>query len=64
MSTPSSEQAFYDAVLAAESVRQSAKASAQAAYGFVKLPRLCDRAGGGGHGLFDIGCLGGDRWRA
>lgn len=36
MSTPSGEQAFYDAVLAAEGVRQSAKAVAQANYGFVK----------------------------
>jgi hypothetical protein len=36
MSTPSQEQAFYDAVLAAEAVRQSSKATAQATYGFVK----------------------------
>jgi hypothetical protein len=36
MSTPAQEQAFYDAVIAAESVRQGAKAAAQVAYGFVK----------------------------
>jgi hypothetical protein len=36
MSNPTQEQAFYDAVIAAESVRQSSKAVAQANYGFVK----------------------------
>ena len=36
MRTPAQEQAFYDAVIAAESVRQGAKAAAQVAYGFVK----------------------------
>jgi hypothetical protein len=36
MSTPTGEQAFYDAVLAAEAVRQSSKASALATYGFVQ----------------------------
>jgi hypothetical protein len=36
MSTPAQEQAFYDAVIAAESVRQNSRAVAQAKYGFVK----------------------------
>ena len=36
MSTPSKEQAFYDALIAAEGVRQSSRATAQATYGFVK----------------------------
>jgi hypothetical protein len=36
MSTPTQEQAFYDAVLAAESVRQNSKSVAQSNYGFVK----------------------------
>lgn len=36
MSTPTQEQAFYDAVLAAEAVRQSSKATAQTTYAFVK----------------------------
>jgi hypothetical protein len=36
MSTASQETAFYDAVLAAEAVRQSSKAVAQQNYGFVK----------------------------
>ncbi len=36
MSTAAQETAFYDAVLAAEAVRQSARATAQATYGFVK----------------------------
>ena len=36
MSTASQETAFYDAVLAAESVRQNSLAVAQATYGFVK----------------------------
>jgi hypothetical protein len=36
MSTAAQETAFYDAVVAAEGVRQSAIAVAQAKYGFVK----------------------------
>jgi hypothetical protein len=36
MSTASQETAFYDACIAAESTRQTAKAAAQVAYGFVK----------------------------
>lgn len=36
MSTPTQEQAFYDAVIAAEGVRQGSKAAAQVTYGFVK----------------------------
>jgi hypothetical protein len=36
MSTPAQEQAFYDAVIAAEGVRQGSKAAAQVTYGFVK----------------------------
>ena len=35
MSNPTQEQAFYDAVLAAESVRQNSLAVAHATYGFV-----------------------------
>jgi hypothetical protein len=36
MSTPSQEQAFYDAVNTAEAVRQQSKASAFVTYGFVQ----------------------------
>jgi len=36
MSMPAQEQAFYDAVIAAEMTRQGSRASAQATYGFVK----------------------------
>jgi hypothetical protein len=36
MSTPTQEQAFYDAVVAAEMARQGAKSLAQSNYGFVK----------------------------
>jgi hypothetical protein len=36
MSTPAQETAFYDAINAAEGVRQSSKAAAQVKYGFVQ----------------------------
>ena len=36
MSTPSQEQAFYDALIAAEAVRQNSKSLAQTNYGFTK----------------------------
>lgn len=36
MSTFAQERAFYDAVIAAESTRQTARSAAQTAYGFVQ----------------------------